>query len=605
MEGKKGNVLSRAFKIAAQGKGTLILSCLASVLGMLAEVLPYLSVYSIIRLLLVSETGVDISSRIWGWAALAGISIVIGILLSALGSIGCHRVAFRLLYEFRMKVMEHLGRLPMGFFGKNTSGEIQKVMDENIEKIEGFVAHMLPDISGSAAVALVLFAGLFAMNGWLAATVLLAVVLALAMQLLIFSGKNVRQITVDVATSSQKITGAFSEYVKGIAEVKLFGLVGTVTRGLQDNIEQYRKWELKLYKRSGFPMTAYKTIVVSMLVFVLPVGIVLMTLNPSADTMLAVLMSLLIAPAIYDPLMTCVNYGTQLSMLSVGMDDIDNILKQEPIARPRKPQEPQNWNVRFDNVSFSYQGAADPMRRMALDQVTFDAPQRKTTALVGESGGGKSTVGQLLSRFWDVESGKITIGGVDIRDMEPDFLMAHVATVFQDTYLFSDTIRGNITMNRPCAEQDLIAAAKAAQCHAFIMALPDGYDTKVGSGGVRLSGGEAQRISIARAIMKNAPIVVLDEALAYADAENENLIQKAIHNLLQDRTVLIIAHRLQSIQNADQILVLREGGIIERGTHTALMASGTEYHTLWALQHEADAWDIMSDRHNAKAEVMV
>ena len=214
------------------------------------------------------------------------------------------------------------------------------------------------------------------------------------------------------------------------------------------------------------------------------------------------------------------------------------------------------------------------------------------TALVGPSGGGKSTVGQLLSRFWDVESGTITIGGVDIRQMDPAVLMDCVATVFQDTYIFADTILGNLTMNRPYSREQVEAAARAAQCHDFILGLSKGYETRIGTGGASLSGGEAQRLSIARAILKDSPIIVLDEALAYSDAENENLIQKAIHNLVCNKTVIIIAHRLQSIEAADQILLLDRGEITERGVHSTLMAQATEYHTLWELQHEADAWAI-------------
>jgi ATP-binding cassette subfamily B protein len=253
---------------------------------------------------------------------------------------------------------------------------------------------------------------------------------------------------------------------------------------------------------------------------------------------------------------------------------------------------PQAWDVTFEDVSFSYQDLSDPLRKMALSHIDFTAPQGQMTALVGPSGGGKSTVGQLLSRFWDVESGRIAIGGVDIRQIDPLTLMDQVAIVFQDTWIFADTVLGNITMNRPYGKEQVEAAARAAQCHDFISRLPDGYETRIGTGGTSLSGGEVQRLSIARAILKDSPIVVLDEALAYSDAENENLIQRAIHNLVHDKTVLIIAHRLQSIRNADQVLLLHNGRIIECGTHATLMDTETEYRTLWELQHEADAWAI-------------
>lgn len=332
-------------------------------------------------------------------------------------------------------------------------------------------------------------------------------------------------------------------------------------------------------------MSLYKTIVLCLLAFVLPVGIVLIARDPSPGTLLAVLMALIITPAIYDPLVTCVNYGSQMGMLAVSLDAIDGILNTEPIKAPEQPQAPTSWDVAFDNVSFSYQDAENPQRTMALQRLSFTAPQGKITALVGPSGSGKSTVGQLISRFWDVDEGAITIGGVDIRQIDPAVLMDHVATVFQDTYLFADTVLGNITMNRPYSTQQVEAAAKAARCHEFITRLPQGYETRVGTGG-------AQRLSIARAILKDSPIVVLDEALAYSDAENENLIQQAIKSLVSGKTVIIIAHRLQSIREADQILLLRQGSITERGSHVDLMAGDTEYRMLWELQHEADAWAI-------------
>ncbi len=600
---KKGSVISRAFGIAAQGKGLLVAGCAASVLGMLAGVAPYLSVYFIARQLLTPPPGSDTRAVLMFWVLVAGASILANMVFSFCGSYSCHRVAFRLLYNFRVKVMEHIGRLSIGFFANNTTGGVQKTMDENIEKIEGFVAHMLPDIIGSAFVLAALFVSLFVLNGWLALTVLLAVVAGLAMQLAVFGGKKAKQLWVDVSTASKDMTGAFSEYVKGMAEVKLFGLTGTVTRGLDDNINQFKTWELRQYRRSAVPMSLYKTIVLSLLCFVLPVGVLLIVQNPAPATLLAVLMALIITPAIYDPLMTCVNYGSQMGMLAVGLDAIDAILETEPVPAPRVPQMPQSWDVAFHDVSFSYQDMDDPLRVMALSGITFTAPQGKMTALVGPSGGGKSTIGQILSRFWDVEAGGITLGGVDIREMDPAVLMDNVATVLQDTYIFADTILGNITMDRPCPQQQVEAAAKAAQCHDFIMALPNGYQTRIGTGGASLSGGEAQRVSIARSILKGSPVVVLDEALAYSDAENENLIQQAIKNLVKGKTVIIIAHRLQSIREADQILLLHSGRITERGTHGELLADNTEYRTLWQLQHEADAWAIELPGETAKQEV--
>lgn len=250
--------------------------------------------------------------------------------------------------------------------------------------------------------------------------------------------------------------------------------------------------------------------------------------------------------------------------------------------------------MHFDSVSFSYQSEADPLRKQALDTVSFTCNENEMTALVGESGSGKSTIGQLLLRFWDVHEGSIKIGGKDIKSFDTEDLMEKIAFVFQDTHIFSDTVRNNISMNKNCSDETIIEAAKKARCHDFIMNLPDKYDTLIGSGNIKLSGGEAQRISIARAFLKDSKIVILDEALAYTDAENENLIQEAIRNLIKDKTVIVIAHRLKSIMDADKIIVLREGKIIEEGTHKSLMEKDGAYKMLWDLQFEAETWEIAS-----------
>lgn len=597
-----GGVLGRIFNIAAQGKGAYLVSCVFAVTGTLSGVAPYLSVYFIARQLLLPKESSNTRDVLIFWIMVAGISILCNMLFSFLGSYGCHKVAFRLLYRFRIRIMEHLGKVSAGYFSVHTTGSIQKTMDENIEKIEGFVAHMLPDILGSLAVILVLFGSLFMLSGWLALTVMITILAALFLQMSVFGGEKAKKLWTDVATASHNMTGAFSEYVKGMAEVKLFGLTGTMTRGLEENISSYRTWEIKSYRRSAVPMSAYKTLVLSMLTFVFPIGILLITRNPAPEIFMAVLMVLIITPVIYDPFMTCVNYGAQMGMLSVALNAIDAILDETYISQPQSPKMPASWDVHFQDVCFSYEKGDREGRKMALSQISFTAPQGRMTALVGPSGGGKSTVGQLLLRFWEVESGQITIGGLDIRDMASQSLMDSIAAVFQDTYIFADTIWGNITMNRNYSCEQVETAAKAARCHEFIMALPNGYNTRIGTGGANLSGGEAQRISIARAILKNSPIVILDEAMAYSDAENENLIQKAIQNLVKDKTVIIIAHRLQSIRQADQILVLRDGGIIEHGTHDKLMTADTEYRSLWELQHKADIWSIELGREKEEAQ---
>lgn len=590
---KKGSVLSCLFAIAQQGKGKLIISCFSSVLGAVLGVLPYASVYFIAETLLVNGSSTQTNNTIIFWAIIAGISIIGNMLFSFLGSYGAHKVAFEILYGFRIRVMEHLGKVPLGFFAKQTTGSIQKTMEDNIEKIEGFIAHMLPDLVSSFVILIGLFIVLFIANLWLAVVVIVAIVLSMVTQFSMFGGKKGRQLWEMLAKATQDTTGAFSEYVKGMAEVKLFGLSGTMSKKLIDNVELYRTWELRQYKITAMPYIAYKTIVLSLLTVILPVAVILVSRDSSNYTIiLAVLMAFIITPALYDPLMTCISYGSQLGQLAVGLDAIDQILESPLIVEPSNPQQPDNYTISFHDVTFSYQEHEDENKLIVLDTINFEAKQKQLTALVGPSGGGKSTVAQLLARFWEVHEGTIQIGGVDIKDIKQENLMDLISVVFQDTYIFSGTIKDNLTMDKSYTSQEIEAAATTAKCHEFIMNLPNGYDTKVGDGGHRLSGGEAQRLAIARAMLKDAPIIVMDEALAYADAENENLIQKAISKLIENKTVIVIAHRLQTIQDADQILLLNNGVIEEKGTHKELMDRDTLYKELWNLQHEADDWTI-------------
>ncbi len=339
-------------------------------------------------------------------------------------------------------------------------------------------------------------------------------------------------------------------------------------------------------------MSMYKSMILSLLTFVVPVGGLLIWNNPTESTVLAVIMALIIAPALYEPLLTCVDYSTQINLAKAGLFQIENIINETAFAIKDSFDEINGNDVLFDKVSFSYESEADPLRKLALNKVSLVCREKEMTALVGESGSGKSTIGQLILRFWDVDEGSIKIGGKDIRAIDTKDLMEKIAFVFQDTHIFSDTVKNNISMNNSASDEEIIEAAKKARCHEFIMNLPKGYDTVIGSGNIKLSGGEAQRISIARTFLKDSKIVILDEALAYTDAENENLIQEAIKNLIKDKTVIVIAHRLKSIMEADNIIVLKEGKIIEEGTHEQLLEKDGEYKSLWDLQFEAESWEI-------------
>lgn len=586
---KSKGILGHIFDDSDEGRSAYTASVTLSVLGMLCNVVPYMSVYFIVGIFLTQDTNRDASLF---WIILSGLAIGCNLLFSYFGSLGCHKVAFRVLYRYRMKLMKHLGGLPLGFFSGNTSGNIQKIMDDNIERLEGVIAHMIPDLIGSFVVFLSLFLGIAYLNLIMAFAVLFSVVLAFFFQFMVFGGEKAKATYGDYMRLSADITGKFSEYVKGMAEVKLFGRTTGISKGLEDNLDECLAWELKNYKKSAFFMSMYKSLILSLLTIVVPVGGFLILSNPDGTTVRSVIMALIVVPSLYEPLLTCIDYATQMNFVGAGLMQIDGILNKPLFHAEENCEKREGSTVVFDAVSFSYESGENQTKKMALDHVGFSCNEGQMTALVGVSGSGKSTIGQLLLRFWDVNEGSIKIGGKDIRSIPTEELMGMIAFVFQDTHIFADTVRANISMNMTCSDEELVDAAKKARCHDFIMRLPKGYDTVIGSGSIKLSGGEAQRISIARAFLKNSEIVILDEALAYTDAENENLIQEAMRALIQDKTVIVIAHRLKSIMDAEKIIVLQDGKIIEEGRHDALMAAGGEYKTLWDLQFEAESWEL-------------
>ena len=589
MTKKSEGIFEHVFYHSDNSKIFYIFSLCLSVIGMICNIIPYLSVYFISKIFLTSG---DNKEAIVFWIIIAGVAIFFNLVFSFFGSLGCHKIAFKTLYTYRIKLMEHLGKLPIGFFSKNTSGSIQKIMDENIEKLEGIIAHMMPDLVGSFVILILLFLGIAYLNLVMAFTVLISVIIAFFFQYMIFGSEKAKSRYASYIQSSTNITSSFSEYVKGMAEVKLFGKTGGMLKSLENYLDESLRWEITNYKKASFPMSMYKSMILSLLSFVVPVGGFLLWNNPTESTVLAVIMTLIIAPALYEPLLTCVDYSAQINMTKAGLFQIKNIINETAFAIKDSLGEINGSDVLFDNVSFSYESEADPLRKLALNNVSLVCREREMTALVGESGSGKSTIGQLILRFWDVDEGSIKIGGKDIRTIKTKDLMEKIAFVFQDTHIFSDTVKNNISMNRDVSEKEIIKAAKKARCHEFIMNLPNGYDTIIGSGNIKLSGGEAQRISIARTFLKNSEIVILDEALAYTDAENENLIQEAIKNLIEDKTVIVIAHRLKSIMDADKIIVLKEGKIIEEGTNEELLEKVGEYKSLWDLQFEAETWEI-------------
>lgn len=595
MQEAKKNVILRVFRTAHCPPGKYFFGVTCSALSVLLSGVPFYTVYRIIRLfLLASLDGAAAPTReIWMWAAVTIGSIVLGIVLSVIGSFSCHACAFNALYDLRIRLLDHMGRLNLGFYTGGQSGATQKMMNENIEKMENIIAHDVSNIFGAGLLLAALAVLMFSLNIPLALTIFIALVLAFLIQFSAFGGKQGQKIWSDLNRSSTELDAAFSEYVAGMEEEKIFGRPETAARRLTGLVEKNREhWKVYL-KRVTPIFGAYKTITISVLAFLLVSGCALLYLHPGDhELMMELLMFLIVGPACISPLMELVEFGADLRNLAVRMDQIDEVLNMQPISEGTETAPKGGAEIVFQDVSFSYQNAADPLRRMALDHLTMEIPAGSFAALVGPSGGGKSTAGQLIARFWDVESGSITVAGRDIREYSTEALMNTIAFVFQDTHIFAESVYDNIAMHREVHHEDVERAAKAARCHDFILTLPKGYDTKLGDGGHKLSGGEAQRIAIARAILKDAPIVVLDEAMAFTDAENELALREGMAELLKGKTVLMIAHRLYSIQDADCIFVLENGKLREHGSHTELLKANGLYAHLWAIQNETESWQM-------------
>ena len=591
---KKG--LSRLFEIAGEKKGLLILAGILSAGSAVCMLVPYWAVYEILKELLThggNPADSDGAAMIrWGWIAFGGLAGGLVLLYAALMS--SHTAAFRILYGLRVRLSEHIGRLPLGYLNNTSTGAIKKTMDQNIEKIEGFIAHTIPDLVNVVATVAVMLIIFFSLDAWLTAVCLAVVAVSLVLQFSNFMGKRAREFMGIYYDAQEKMSASAVQYVRGMPVVKIFGQSVRSFRQFNAEIQAYKTFALKCCDTYQNGMIAFTVLLNSMVTFILPMGILLMQANPQSLSLAAVwLFFIIMGPGMASPVYKLTFLGGNTRDIDEGVKRIDRILEKKPIAEPECPQVPASYDVEFRHVSFSYENTEQGTRTEALRDVSFIAPQGKITALVGPSGSGKSTVANLIPRFWDVEQGEILIGGVNIRQIATEKLMDMVSFVFQDTFLFYDTLYENIAVGSPTVTREkVIAAAKAAQCHDFIERLPQGYDTRIGDKGVYLSGGEAQRICVARAILKNAPILVLDEATAFADPENEYKMQMALQSLIKDKTVIVIAHRLSSIVSAYQIVVMKEGRIVQYGKHEQLSVTEGVYKNMWDAYTSAYHWTL-------------
>lgn len=585
--------LAHCMELASDRKGLIFLSALLSSLAAIASFIPYIAVYFMIREILnVFPDLVQLDmGRImnYGWLALAG--IVANILLYFLAIFSSHIAAFGTLYDLKVLFADHITKIPLGYHLTIGSGRLRKIMDENIESVEGFIAHQFPDFVASITAPIVMVIILFVVDWRFGLASLAGIILAFIAEFIGFGSGAMKENMGKYQKASEEMNNASVEYVRGMSVVKAFNQTASSFKKLQEAISGYTEWVLKFSLGWQNCMPAFTTIINNIYLILVPVGILIGSNTSNfKEFSMKFIFYLLFVPAIAGVLNKIMYISESFMQIDGNVARMDEILNIPEMPETANPQKPQGEDVVFDHVSFTYTGNNE---EKALESVSFAAKQGQITAIVGPSGGGKSTIANLISRFWDVTDGKITIGGVDLRDMAQNDLMRQVSFVFQDIFLFKQSILDNIRMgNRNATEEQVIAAAKAAQCHEFISKLPEGYHTVVGTKGVHLSGGERQRIAIARAIIKDSPIIVLDEATAFSDPENEYLIQKAFEKLMQNKTVIIIAHRLSTIRNADKIIVMEKGQIVESGKHDDLVAAGGRYFQMWNHYTEAINWKL-------------
>ena len=594
--------IPRLLEITGEKRSLLIISGIFSVISTCLMFIPFLSIYFIAAELLKHAANPSQSDMIliqnWGLTAL--VSLIAALIFLYASTIASHISAFRILYNLRIRLTEHLSKLPMGYHTQQSSGTIKKTLEMSVEKIEGFIAHQLPDFIGAVALPLIMLCTMFILDWRLALASSVPIISAYLLQSIVFYGKKGEEAIKQYHDALEKMNAAGVEYVRGMPAVKVFGLKVSTFLSFHNSIKGYKDWAVKYTKFCKRPYIIFTTILASLLSFILPAGIFMLSGQPTNQAFsLTLLLFLVIAPGLSSPMMKLMYMGGNMRLISEGVARIDDIFTQIPLSEPSMTQIPKNYDIEFEHVSFSYDNKNAATRTEALSDISFTAKEKDITALVGPSGSGKSTIANLIPRFWDTDSGTIKIGGINIKDIGSEKLIESVSFVFQDVHLFYDTIEENIRMGHTATMDDIIKAAKAACCHEFIQRLPQGYKTKIGEGGTYLSGGEAQRIAIARAILKDSPILVLDEATAFADPENETKIQQGLASLIKGKTVIIIAHRLSTIRDADHILVINEGQITEKGTHEEVLKQNGIYHRMWTAHIDAGAWTLAKNQERA------
>ncbi|MFR6499518.1 MAG: ABC transporter ATP-binding protein [Collinsella sp.] len=585
---KEGGGIGELLAYAGDRKFLTYLGMALSALSQLLSFGPFVCIWLVARnLIAVAPNWSEVTDiAMYGWWAV-GFALA-SIVAYFVGLMCTHLSAFRCASNIRKTTSEHLLKLPLGYFDTHATGELRRVVDGCAASTETLLAHMLPDIAGAAAMVVGLLVLLFALDWRLGAACLISVVVSFGAMATMMSGKGAEFMKAYMG-ALVKMNKTGTEYVRGIPVVKVFQQTVYSFKAFHNAIAEYA--DMAQNYAGTFcrgPQVLNLTALNGLVAFLLPVALLLAPGETDFAHFLTNFTFYAIFSAVVPTAMTKLMFVGEASQMSAdSLARIRSIMESEQLPVPAQPKRPVGSDVRFEDVSFTYEGAEAP----AVSHVTFNVPAGSTLALVGPSGGGKSTCASLIPRFWDVSSGRVLVGGVDVRDMDPHELMDQVAFVFQTNQLFRQTLADNVRASKPTATDDEVRAAlSAAQCDDIVAKL--GHQHLRAQQRAYLSGGEVQRVALARAILKDAPIVVLDEATAFADPENEALIQRAFSKLAAGRTVIMIAHRLSTVVGADQIVVLNQGSVQESGTHAELLSQEGLYAKMWAEYEQAASWKI-------------
>ena len=587
------NKFIRLLNYSGNYKYLSILGMILSGLSAICLLVPFIYIWNVVNTLLAVAPNFTQAQNLDTYAFNAFAFAVAGIVLNFFGLMGTHLSAFKNEKNMKDAAVNHLLKLPLGYFSNHTSGGLRKVIDYSTSKTETFLAHQLFDLTGAVVTPVVFLILLFSFDWILGLVCLVPIILCFIFMYPMFSSES-QNLMVEYQTYLEKMNAEAVEYVRGIPVTKAFQQSVYSFKNFIDAIRNYGKFSANYSLSTQLPMTAFTVSINGFFALLIPAGILLAGSLVDRKFLADFMFYVIFTPVCAVMMNKIMTVSQDWMLASHALEGIEGILAEKPLVEAVNPQKPKNHSIEFEGVYFDYEKTDGDEH--ILNNINFKINENKTVALVGPSGGGKTTIASLIPRFWDVDEGSIKVGGVDVRNISTRDLMENISFVFQNTTLFKDSIYNNVAIGRKGATREEVKnALSLAQCDDIIDELPDGIDTVIGTEGTYLSGGQQQRIALARAILKDAPIIILDEATALADPENEYMIQKAISEITRDKTVIMIAHRLSTVKNVDEIYVVENGKIVENGNHNSLVEDGGLYSRMWDEFNQSIQWKVKSE----------